>query len=88
MKRPALAIIPFVMMGLGGILMLAWGCHPPSATLEPGERLYRGKCSSCHRLISPHEHDDKTWLVYVEKYGKNLSAAEKNLIMQYLRARN
>ena len=71
-------------MVLGGILLLSWGCHPPSVQLSPGERLYRANCGSCHRLIRPQEHDDETWLVYVQKYGKSLQLQEEQQIMDYL----
>lgn len=72
------------MMGLGGILLLSWGCHPPSVQLTPGERLYRANCGSCHRLIRPQEHDGQTWVAYVEKYGKTLQPLDKQLVIEYL----
>ena len=72
MKRSYFVTIPFIVVALGGILVLVWGCHPPSVQLSPGERLYRASCASCHRLIQPQEHDEDTWRAYVEKYGDRL----------------
>ena len=85
MKRSHFVMIPLALVALSGVLMLAWGCHAPSVQLSSGERLYRANCGSCHRLIRPQEHDEDTWLAYVEKYGKTLQAHEKELVMDYLR---
>ncbi|MHC4927773.1 MAG: c-type cytochrome [Planctomycetota bacterium] len=62
------------------------GCSTPAAqtTMTPGQLLYAGKCGSCHRLIEPEAHSPQVWQHYVDKYGKQLSAEEKQVMLEYL----
>ena len=66
------------------ILTLIYGCASVTAEMGAGERLYRGKCSSCHRLIGPEEHEASTWRHYVDEYGSKLHEDEKRSILQFL----
>lgn len=51
-----------------------------------GEKLYRQKCASCHRLLPKEEYSKEKWRESVEKYGNNinLTPEEKNKILKYL----
>jgi len=60
------------------------GCHYTLTEMSRGERLYRAKCSSCHTVIPPARHDQETWRLYVDKYGKKMAAEEKRIVMEYL----
>ncbi len=51
---------------------------------KEGDKLYRSKCASCHRLLPPKDHPLEKWQKYVEKYGKKLKEDEKKKILQYL----
>lgn len=62
----------------------AIGCASAVKDLDPGDRLYRAKCGSCHRLIEAHEHDTETWRFYVDKYGKKMSPDEKETVLGFL----
>lgn len=66
------------------------GCAGESGNIKvtgsDGGRLYRAKCGSCHRLMSPSEHNADKWAEYVEKYGNKirLTDEEKQNILDYL----
>jgi cytochrome c5 len=66
------------------VSVFVYGCHYTLTQMGRGERLYRAKCSGCHTLISPARHDQETWRLYVDKYGKKMSAEEKRIVMEYL----
>jgi hypothetical protein len=66
------------------ILVFVHGCVSLTAELSEGERLYRAKCSSCHRLIGPEEHDAPAWRHYVDEYGQGLTGNEKQRILYFL----
>ena len=65
-------------------LTLVHGCVSLTAELSEGERLYRAKCSSCHRLIGPEEHGAPAWRHYVDEYGQPLTSDEKHRILEFL----
>ena len=76
-----------------GLAMLVWGCQSEEQVLAyhdspSGERLYRARCASCHMLIEPARHSDPEWVVHVEEYGRNMSVAEKQLVVAYLQQVN
>lgn len=55
-----------------------------SSRFKEGDRLYRSKCTSCHRLLPPEDYPMEQWQEYVEKYGKKIKEEEKNKILEYL----
>ena len=89
-KLLALAIWP--MFALMLLLVTTPGCENGgglrSSTMTIGEKLYRAKCASCHRLRNPKTETDEDWAYYVEEYGEKVSEADKALILGYLQANN
>jgi cytochrome c5 len=49
-----------------------------------GATLYRRSCASCHRLLSPTEHDAATWRRAVERFGARLPARDREEIVRHL----
>jgi len=91
MKRLlALAIWPLFVLPilLAGGLGCESGGQLKSSKMSPGEKLYRARCASCHRLIDPKSQTDDEWPEYVEQYGKKLNTADQALILSYLQATN
>ena len=85
----ALLIWPvLVVLLLAGGLGCESGGQLHSNRMSPGEKLYRARCASCHRLIGPKSHTNDEWVGYVEQYGKKLSVEEKALMLAYLQATN
>ena len=35
--------------------------------VNPGKKLYTGKCARCHKLYDPAKYDDKTWNIWMQK---------------------
>ena len=71
------------------LCVLICGCVTSSTYVKSssrGESLYRGKCRSCHRLISRDKHSAAKWADAVERYGSkiDLSDEEKAEILRYL----
>lgn len=64
--------------------MLAYGCQTMAAKMSDGEMLYLAKCSSCHNIIAPSSYDKEEWRLYVNKYGQEMTAEEKRIVLQYL----
>jgi len=58
----------------------------PSRPLSPEERLYRAKCTSCHRAYSPGERND--WPRVIDKMQAEkktrLTDEERAQILQFL----
>jgi len=79
-------------VGVMGILLQPYlflgGCSTPAtpdqSTNSPGQPLYSAKCGSCHRLLPPQDHTAPTWRHYVDKYGKKMTAEQKQLVLDYL----
>lgn len=69
--------------------MLLVGCTSTTkqANAEtPGpDLLYRTKCAVCHRLYPPRNHTYQKFQTYVTKYGKGLSAEERQRLLGYLK---
>ena len=65
-------------------LMLVYGCQNMAVQMSGGEKLYRAKCSSCHSVISPGDHDEENWRMYVGKYGKKMTEEEKRIVIEFL----
>ena len=72
------------LVGIVAFLVLLQGCASVTANMSEGERLYRGNCASCHRLIAPDEHDVAAWRHYVDEYGAKLDESKKRRIMAFL----
>lgn len=69
------------------LLLLAASCSSaPSRPLSEEERLYRAKCTSCHRAFDPGQRKD--WPAVLDKMQAekktHLSAEERAQILQYL----
>lgn len=85
-------LIPFslcagILLVLLQSYLLMCGCLGPAGRTEakdPGRSLYAAQCGACHRLIEPHEQPPDVWQQYVTKYGRRLSADEKQVILNYL----
>ena len=79
-------------VGITGILLqlylFLYGCSTPSdmaaPVSSPDHSLYSAKCGSCHRLLPPQEYSAQTRRHYEDKYGKNLTAAQKQQMLNYL----
>jgi hypothetical protein len=67
-----------------GLFVLIHGCQSMAISMSDGEKLYQAKCSSCHNVIEPRQHDEETWRRYVEEYGKKMKTEEKQLVLRYL----
>ncbi len=74
------------LLGAVGVLTFVCSCYNNNRTKEisASEMLYRGKCSSCHNLIGPGQFDSEKWNTYIDKYGKKMTAEEKELLLGYL----
>jgi cytochrome c5 len=51
-----------------------------------GEGLYRAKCSSCHNVIAPENHDQEKWRQYIDEYGGEMTDEQESTILEYLTA--
>ena len=49
------------------MLALAGCSSAPSRPMTEGERLYRAKCTSCHRAYEPHEQTPERWSKTLDK---------------------
>ena len=67
-----------------GLVALSYGCQNMAVEISGGEMLYLAKCSSCHNIIEPSHHNKETWEIYVDEYGKKLTAEEKQSVLHYL----
>ena len=74
----------FWFVGMASLIMLVYGCQNMAVQMSNGEKLYRAKCSSCHRVIEPVEHGEEEWRQYVDKYGKKMTDEEKRIVLGYL----
>jgi len=69
------------------LLLLAFACSSaPSRPLSGEERLYRAKCTSCHRAYEPWDRDD--WPAVIDKMQADkkthLSPEERAQILTFL----
>jgi mono/diheme cytochrome c family protein len=55
-----------------------------ASEMTHGEKLYRARCGNCHRLRAPHENTTEEWALNVEKYGKRMTAEQRQLVLDYL----
>lgn len=60
----------------------------PRGPMSDGERLYRAKCTSCHRVYEPTEETPQKWAATLDKMEAlkkvKLTPDERALILQYL----
>jgi hypothetical protein len=60
----------------------------PRAPMSEGERTYRAKCTSCHRVYEPHEETPAQWVKTIDKMEAlkkvKLTPEERAEILQYL----
>lgn len=72
------------MLVIGMCWVILGGCFGPGLQMSEGQRLYHAKCSSCHNLVEPERFDYQQWRSYIDKYGDELIADEKRVILDYL----
>ena len=73
--------------GAAAFLLAVAACSSaPSRPLSPEERVYRAKCTSCHRAYEPGERND--WPVVLDRMNAekktHLSADERDQILVFL----
>jgi hypothetical protein len=70
------------------LLLAACSSGRPRGPMSDGERMYRAKCTSCHRAYEPSEETPAQWVKtvdYMEALKKvKLTAGERAQILQYL----
>jgi hypothetical protein len=76
-----------VKRGAAALLLAVAACSSaPSRPLSPEERVYRAKCTSCHRAYEPGERND--WPVVLDRMNAekktHLSADEREQILVFL----
>ncbi len=76
---------------LAAALAAALACaRAPTAEAGPAgaERLYRSKCSACHRAYPPASRDRAAWAEVLSKMAPRakLSDAERARVLEYLQA--
>jgi hypothetical protein len=69
------------------LILMTLGCSSaPSHPLSQEERLYRAKCTSCHRMYEPGERKD--WPAVVDRMQAerktHLTEEERAQILQFL----
>lgn len=80
--RENIALCVLLVMGLAA---LPWGCHPATnAPMSDGERLYRAKCASCHRLMDPEARCPEQWQALLVHHGPAMTEAERSAILTHL----
>ncbi len=79
------------MKRLLAILMVctcACGVGRPRGPMSDGERMYLGKCTSCHSAYAPSERTPQKWVDAIDemeaKKKVHLAADERALILTYL----
>jgi len=71
------------------IVVIAAACtSAPSRPMTGGERLYRAKCTSCHRAYEPHDRSPEGWATTLDKMEAekkvHLSPEDRAEILSYL----
>ena len=70
------------------LVLAGCGASRPRGPMSDSERLYNGKCSSCHRLYEPAEHTPAQWEAAIDKMEAlkkvHLQPEERALILGYL----
>ena len=72
------------------LLAAVLGCSsgPPRPPMSDGERTYRAKCTSCHRVYQPAEQTPSQWVKTIDTMEAlkkvSLAPEERAQILQYL----
>jgi cytochrome c2 len=71
------------------LLLLAAACSSaPSRPMTSGERMYRAKCTSCHKVYQPSDQSPRQWAATVDRMEAekkvHLSPDERAEILGYL----
>lgn len=84
--RAGLAAAVLLLLGAACATGGGGGGLPAEAT---GERLYRSRCASCHRLRDPAEQTRERWALAVRTYGPraHLAPEEQARVLEWLQAR-
>jgi hypothetical protein len=62
------------------------GCLPEEQKqLSEGEKLYRAKCTSCHRLLPIEDYPLEKFQEYIGKYGKEMTDEEKEILLETIK---
>lgn len=64
------------------------GCAGMAMQMSEEQKLYLSKCASCHQPIAAGRYNDLQWEQNVARYGKGLTAAQKQQILNYLQNAN
>ncbi|MDO8302902.1 MAG: hypothetical protein Q7T18_06660 [Sedimentisphaerales bacterium] len=64
------------------------GCASMVTHMSEDQKLYLSKCAVCHQPIVAGCYDDLQWEKNVARYGKGLTAAQKQQILNYLQNAN
>lgn len=70
--------------GLVALIGAAYGCRTTAAFMGEGERLYRAKCSSCHRPVDPNTRSADEWRALLEHHGPTLTDTERATLLAHL----
>ena len=71
------------------LVLLLIGCHQGGRTqMSEGDRLYRAKCASCHRLVDPDEYENEQWHAFLADHGPRMTQAERTAIADHLARRS
>ena len=77
-------MIKHLMFFLFIVSLIGFGCAPkgPSEPVSEGERLFRNRCSSCHRLP---ELKQKDWPAILNKHMKRakLNEAQQKMLLDF-----
>ncbi|NOX88577.1 MAG: hypothetical protein GXO77_06095 [Calditrichaeota bacterium] len=71
---------------VAALFLIACTTQINSRPLSEGEKLFRSKCASCHRLPDPVSRDAKQWEDVLAKHEKRarLTPEAKRLILTHL----
>jgi hypothetical protein len=62
------------------------GCLPEEQKqFSEGEKLYRAKCTSCHRLLPIEDYPLEKFEEYIGKYGKEMTDEEKEFLLEMIK---
>ncbi len=79
----ALVVVAFTLAALA-----CAGAPAQQGGSAQGERLYRSRCSACHRAYPPSSRDRAAWAEVMSKMAPRakLSDSERALVLEYLQS--
>ncbi len=79
---------PIVALTVAAAAALACAAPAPHGEAAAGERLYRSKCSACHRASPPASRDAASWAEVLGKMAPKakLTDDERARILEYVQA--